>query len=275
MKHNPWLVRPRPNSQASMRLFCFPYSGGSASLYYAWASCLPSAIEVCAVQLPGRGTRFTEPLCPQLPTLVREIADALLSYFDKPFAFFGHSMGALIGFELARYLRRQYRLSPVRLLVSGHGAPQMPDQHAPLHCLPDAELLAKLRELKGMPERVLENAELLELVLPILRADLTLCETYVYAPDEPLDCGISAFGGLADDYVSRAELEAWQTQTLGAFAVRTFPGNHFFVNTARSQVLETIGRELGPIVSAPMTPENSHAYARTVAFSAATSAPSA
>ncbi|MCS6845860.1 MAG: thioesterase II family protein [Caldilineales bacterium] len=246
MSSNPWLSCPKPNPVATVRLFCFPYSGAAASVYYPWADLLPPNIEVCPVQLPGHGTRLREPLATRLAPQVEALAAGLAPAFDRPFAFFGHSMGALLSFELARYLRRTGRPGPVHLFVSGHGAPHLPDRNPPLHALPDDQFVAKLRELNGTPEEVLRHQELLQLLIPVLRADFAVCETYVYQPEPPLACPISAYGGLGDGYVNREELAAWREQTTGPFALRMFPGDHFYLNSPanRTHLLMALAREL-------------------------------
>lgn len=246
MNANPWLACPKPNPGAAVRLFCFPYSGAAASIYYPWAEMLPPSIEVCPVQLPGHGTRLREPLATRLTPQVEALAAGLAPACDRPFAFFGHSMGALLSFELARHLRRQGKPGPIHLFVSGHGAPHLPDRNPPLHQLPDDQFVAKLRELNGTPEEVLRHAELLQLLTPILRADFAVCETYVYQPEPPLDCPISAYGGLGDGYVNREELAAWQEQTTGRFSLRMFPGDHFYLNipSNRTHLLMALAREL-------------------------------
>lgn len=241
---NAWVACPRPSPRANLRLFCFPYSGAGASIFYTWPDVLPAAIQVCPIELPGHGTRLTEPLFTRLPPLVQAAASALLPHLDQPFALFGHSLGSLVTFELARCLRRQYNLSTVHLFVSGHDAPHIPDTDPPIHALPEAEFVAELRRLNGMPEEILENAELMQLLLPILRADFEICETYVYQADEPLDCPLSAFGGLQDDGLTRQGLEAWSEHTTAAFSPRMFPGDHFFLNTERMLLLQAIARDL-------------------------------
>lgn len=246
MSTNAWLTCPRPNPAAAVRLFCFPYSGAAASIYYPWADQLPASIEVCPVQLPGHGTRLQEPLATRLAPQVEALAAGLAPAFDRPFAFFGHSMGALLSFELARYLRWQGRPGPTHLFVSGHGAPHLPDRNPPLHALPDDQFVVKLRELNGTPEEVLHHQELLQLLIPVLRADFAVCETYVYQPEPPLNCPISAYGGLGDGYVNREELAAWREQTTGSFSLRMFPGDHFYLNTPsnRTHLLMALAREL-------------------------------
>jgi medium-chain acyl-[acyl-carrier-protein] hydrolase len=238
------MVCQRPNPQARLRLFCFPYAGGAASIFYTWPDDLPKDVEVCPIQLPGRQDRIRETPFTHVTPLVQAIAPAIRPYLDKPYAFFGHSLGTLISFELARLLAAQNDPGPVRLLVSGHRAPQAPDPNPPIHHLPDAEFIEELERLNGTPEMVLENPELLQLFLPLLRADFTAAETYTYTAGAPLDCHISAFGGLQDDKVSRDGLAAWQEQTRRTFTLRMFPGDHFFLHSARALLLQALSRDL-------------------------------
>jgi medium-chain acyl-[acyl-carrier-protein] hydrolase len=167
---------------------------------------------------------------------------------DKPFAFFGHSLGALLGFEMARLLRRKGGPRPLCLLVSGCRAPHVPDTRAPIHELPEPEFLEELRHLNGSPPEALEHAELMQMLLPCLRADFETYATYVYEHEPPLDCPIHAFGGQNDVEVPPEALAAWGEQTGAAFSLRLLPGDHFFVNTARSLLLELLSRELRQIV---------------------------
>ena len=227
-----------------MRLFCFPYAGTGASIFRTWPDGLPTDVEVCPVQFPGRGTRLKEAPFTRLSSLVEALAEALVPLLDKPFAIFGHSLGALAGFELARQLRRQFGIQPVRLFVSADRAPQIPPRDRPIHALSEGDFLTELRRLNGIPEMILEDAELMQLVIPIVRADVAAYETYVYATEPPLDCPISGFGGLEDRRVSRADLEAWREQTSASFSLRMFPGDHFFLNTAQSPLLQVLSQEL-------------------------------
>jgi len=249
LSSNPWFVISRPRPQAKLRLFCFPYSGAGANVFYQWSNILPPAIEVCAVQYPGRGTRMSEPPITRMADLVQALSPLFPAFFDKPFAFFGHSLGAVAAFELARALRRHYDALPVHLIVSGHSAPQIPDRRPPIHNLPDEAFIAELRKLNGTPEEVLQNQELVSLLLPILRADFELSETYVYQPDEPLATPLAAFGGLGDPFINREELEAWEIHTTAGFRLRMFPGDHFYLNTNRALLLQALARELAPYVN--------------------------
>jgi len=161
---------------------------------------------------------------------------------DKPFAFFGHSLGALVSFELTRRLRREYGVHPVRLFVSAGRAPQIPRRGPPIHALPEEELLAELRRLNGMPGELMEHEELMEIMLPLLRADFAVYETYVYTNEPPLNCPISAFGGIQDHRVKDSDLEAWRAQTNVSFSLRMFPGDHFFLK--QPLLLRMLSQEL-------------------------------
>ena len=241
---DPWIAYRKPNPQARLRLFCFPYAGTGASIFRTWSDSLPADVEVCPVQFPGRGTRLMETPFTQLSPLVQALAQTLLPLLDKPFAFFGHSLGALVGFELARQLRRQSGVQPVRLFVSADRAPQIPPRDRPIHALPEREFLGELRRLNGIPGKVLEEADLMQIMLPVLRADLAVYETYVYSSEPPLNCPISIFGGLQDHRVSRGDLEAWRDQTSVSFSLRMFPGDHFFWNTTQPLLLQALSKEL-------------------------------
>ena len=242
-----WIAYRKPNPQARLRLFCFPYVGTGASIFRTWTDSLPADVEVCPVQFPGRGTRLVETPFTQLSPLIQALAEALVPLLDKSFAFFGHSLGALVGFELARQLRRQSGVQPVCLFVSADCAPQLPRRDWPIHALPEAEFLVELRRLNGIPRKVLEDAEIMQIMLPVLRADFAIYETYLYSPEPPLNCFISGFGGLRDPKVSRGDLEAWRDQTNGSFSLRMFPGDHFFLNTTQPLLLQVLSQELRAI----------------------------
>ncbi len=242
--YNSWIAFRRPNPQARLRLFCFPYAGTGAAMFRSWPDRLPAYVEVCPVQFPGRGTRLMETPFTRLLPLVEALGQALVPLLEKPFAFFGHSLGALVGFELARQLRRQSGVQPVRLFVSAARAPQLPPRHRPIHALPEAQFLEELRRLNGTPGEVLEHAELMQVMFPILRADFAVYETYAYSSEPPLPCCISSFGGLQDQRVSRDDLDAWREQTSASISMRMFPGDHFFLNTAQPLLLRALSQEL-------------------------------
>lgn len=235
---NTWVKFFKPNPQASLRLFCFPYAGGGALNFCSWVDSLPKTIEVCPIELPGRGTQIKSPLLTRIEPLVEVIALALIPYLDKPFVFFGHSMGGLISFELTRLLRRKCDKSPTHIFISGRRAPQIPLKKRPIHALPAPAFLAELRRLKGTPEEVLEDAELMQLLLPILRADFAVLETYSYTDESSLECPLTVFGGWQDPEVSCDELEAWRQQTSATFSLYMVPGDHFFIHSAQTLLLQ-------------------------------------
>ncbi|GLV53947.1 thioesterase [Dictyobacter sp. S3.2.2.5] len=240
-----WLFFPQKQQRESqVRLFCFPYAGGGASIYNSWAEELPAQIELCALQLPGRENRFAEPPFTNLNQLVETLLPVLKPYLDVPFAFFGHSMGALTAFELARAIRNAYGWEPEYLFVSGHSAPHVPRQRKTLHHLPTADFIQEVRKLNGTPEEVLQSEELLELFLPLLRADFELCETYAYQSQAKLSCPIVALGGLQDEDVPRDALEGWCEHTSAHFCRRFFYGDHFFLHRHRQYLTKFIAQKL-------------------------------
>jgi len=241
-----WIVCRQPRSQARARLFCLPWAGTGASQFYAWSSLLPADVELCAIQLPGRENRLAEPPYTRLADLVAVLAEELRRSLDRPFALFGHSMGAWIAFELARQLRRQYHLLPAHLFVAGRRAPQVPSPDPPIHRLPEPQFVEELRRrYDGLPDAILQDAEVLRIFLPILRADLAMVETFAYTAEPRLDCPISAYGGTDDPWSSPAGLAGWREQTTGAFSLRLFSGGHFFVQTARAPLIADISAALG------------------------------
>lgn len=239
-----WVTCPKPCPQVEVRLFCFPYAGGGTSVFHGWAAHLHPCIELYRVHLPGRENRITERPFTRLTAMVETLAEALRAHLNVPFAFFGHSMGALIGFELARQLRRWNEPGPTHLFVSGHRAPQLRDPDPPIHQLPEPAFVEELRRLNGTPEEVLADTELMQLVMPALRGDFAVCETYRYLEDDPVECPISAFGGVGDARVGHADLAAWRSQTSGAFVQRMLPGTHFFLHGARDLLLHAIFEDL-------------------------------
>jgi medium-chain acyl-[acyl-carrier-protein] hydrolase len=247
-KRDPWITYAQPNPRARLRLFCLPYAGGGATIFRTWPDALPPEVAIFPVQLPGRENRLREPPFTGMLPLVQTLAQVLRPYLTMPFALFGHSMGALMSFELARQLRRAQHPLPRHVFVSGFRAPQLPDPDPPIHALPEAEFIAELRRLNGTPEEVLQNAELMQLVLPALRADFAILETYAYAREAPLECPITVFGGLDDDEMPAEQLAAWREQTRGAFRLHLFPGDHFFIHSARTALLETLSQELAQLL---------------------------
>jgi medium-chain acyl-[acyl-carrier-protein] hydrolase len=236
--------RTKPAS-ARLRLFCLPNAGGGVALLHAWLRGLPPQVDLCPIQLPGRESRRMEKSYVRMETLVGALAEAIQPWLDIPFAFFGHSLGALVSFELVRELRRRNMASPAQLFVSARPAPQFHRSLRPMHQLPEPEFIAELiKRYDAIPAAILADPELMQLFLPILRADLEIMETYVYQAEPPLQNPISVFGGLQDRTVGADHLEAWKQQTSNSFRLRMFPGDHFFPRNARTELLEAITEDL-------------------------------
>ena len=241
----PWIRCPRPRPGAAVRLFCLPYAGGGALTYRTWGDVLPATVEVCPVHLPGREDRLGEAPFTELQPLAQALGKAILPYLDKPFALFGHSMGALIAYELARELHSQAGRLPLRLFVSGRAAPQLRNTLPPISGLPDTALFAELqRRYGGIPAQIWQEAELRALLLPQLRADLSVVETYAHTPAPPLPCALTACGGTQDSLVDRASLAAWRSQVRDDISVRMFEGDHFYLNHSPQPLLQAIGTAL-------------------------------
>jgi len=241
-----WLIFfPRPRIPR-LRLFCVPYAGGGASVFRKWPETLANyGIEVCAVQLPGRESRISERPFNSLAEIVSALASELIDWCEVPFALFGHSLGALTCFELTRTLDGAGKQLPEHLFVSGARAPHLPRVEQELHLKSDNEFIYHVaNRYHGLPQAVLADQELIKLLLPILRSDFTAYETYEYREGNPLGVSITAFGGSNDSLVCLAELEEWRQQTTRLFSLKLFHGDHFFLNTARVDVIASVLAEL-------------------------------
>lgn len=227
-----------------MRLFTFPFAGGGASAYRLWPAGLPSWVEVCPLQLPGREDRYREAAFTSLTGLSRALARELVPYLDKPFAMFGHSMGALLAFEVTRALRRAEAAAPLALFLAAYPPPHVALARAAIHHLPDTDFIEEMRRMQGTPEAVLQSADLMAFMLPILRADFQACDTYTLAPELPLDCPLFMYGGDDDREVDAQTLAEWRAHTTGAFTLHTLPGTHFFVQSHRVLLLADIAGHL-------------------------------
>ena len=241
---NPWLAWHKPNLKARLRLFCFPYGGGGAGTFRTWQDGLPSAIEVCPVQICGREGRLGEAPYTRLVPLVEAIAEGLSGMLAKPFAFFGHSMGAMLAFELSRRLGKEQLTRPVHLFVSGRRAPQLPDPLPTIHHLDPDEFIAVLRQRNILRKEVLESAALIDYVTPILKADYEIVETYSYRPGDPFDFPITVFGGTEDPDSNESDLAAWKEQTNSSFALNMLIGDHFFIDSCKNSLLQMIVKHL-------------------------------
>lgn len=224
-----WLLVPQRKPQASLRLFCFPFAGGNGAVFMPWANRLPADVELNAVQLPGRGARISETPLVNIQQMARACADALAPLLDRPFAFFGHSMGAMLAYELTRELRRRGLPLPQQLMVSACRAPQCELGRAPLHTLPKQQFLDAIANLKGTPEAAIANRELMDLMEPVLRADFTAAESWQYVAEAPLALPIAVFSGDQDTWVARANLAAWREHTSAGFWQQSFSGDHFYM----------------------------------------------
>lgn len=245
MRTGNWLLR-RPTAKARLRLFCFPYAGGNAAAYLNWQPKLGPEIEICAIQLPGRGTRMGEPAIDRLAPLVRQLAEVIAGEGDLPAAFFGHSLGALVAFELARFSKLMHLRGPERLIVSGCQAPSVRQARDHLHTLPDAELIEELRRYNGTPAAILAHAELMALVLPAIRADFAIVETYAYRAGIRLDQPIDVLAGTKDPIVPPDRVAPWLAETERPGGIHWFEGDHFFLDTQPEAVAARLRDLLRP-----------------------------
>ncbi|MGD9636613.1 MAG: thioesterase II family protein [Pirellulales bacterium] len=229
MSHNRYLPNEIP-ADARLRVFAFPYAGGGAAPYFRWRGAMPRGIDLVPLLLPGREARIAEPALCDMHTLAAEVADAIAPLVDRPYALLGHSMGAWIALEVARKLRDRGADSPRALIVAASPAPQRSRGNAALYQLPDSEFVAEMiRRFNGIPPAVEKNRELLQLLIPTMRADMQLLETYDYVEEPPLSTDILALGGADDRAVSATALADWRQQAAGEFTSRLWPGNHFFL----------------------------------------------
>jgi medium-chain acyl-[acyl-carrier-protein] hydrolase len=239
-----WFPARREGAAVRCRLFCFPHAGGNALFFRPWQRLMPSDIDVCPVELPGRGARIPEQPFRRMDQLVESLCDIFDPLLTVPFAFFGHSMGAYIAFELARRLRSANGPAALHLFVSGAGAPNRPGRRPAMHAMPDHHLVAALGEFGGTPPAVMARQELVAALLPTMRADLELVETYRAPRASRVPCPITAFGG-AEDTIGRRSLEMWSGFTEESFGLRIFPGGHFYLSKASTILADEIVRTLG------------------------------
>jgi surfactin synthase thioesterase subunit/glycosyltransferase involved in cell wall biosynthesis len=242
-----WFPNAAHAESGQLRLFCFPHAGGGIAAFHGWAKGLPAGVFPCPAWLPGRESRLGEAPFRHMTPLVEALAEAIHPYVSKPFAFFGHSMGAAVAFELARSLRRRSCPLPAALFVSGARAPQFRLGHIPRPEPTESEFIEELRRMEGVPEEILVHEGLMRVLLPALQADSALYRNYIYLEEPPFAFPIRAYGGCDDSNVTPAHLEAWGRQTTSTFACRMFPGGHFFVQTAQAAFLEALSRDLGEL----------------------------
>jgi medium-chain acyl-[acyl-carrier-protein] hydrolase len=237
-----WFISYPSRPDANPRLFCFPYAGGSAAIFRHWSQRIP--FEIFAVEYPGRGLRRSEPPATRSSVLIDQIVAAIRPYLDRPFAVFGHSMGAFVSFEVLRRLRAAGAPDPTGFVVSGCRAPTVKARRKPAHTLPESEFIEELRSLGGTPDEVLADRDLLRLLLPTLRADFELAETYVCKAGPKISCPVFAYAGIKDPDITREEVEAWRDECASSFRLRIFPGDHFFIHSAEALLLHALSHDL-------------------------------
>ncbi len=245
-REHPQCLVTSGDDNAPFRLFCFPFAGGGASAFRQWATHLPGQFQLCAVQPPGRENRIMETPRANVRTLIDDLLPGMAPFLDRPHVFLGHSTGALVAFELTRELRRKEYPLPRHLIVSGSRAPHIPEP-SPLHNLPHDDFIQGLKRFSGTPKIVLENEELMELFVPILRADLAIEETYDFYKDAPLDIPISAFFGTGDTEAPQKVVSPWQKHTSGPFSEYPIQGEHFFIKSNMDTFLEQVAQILNHI----------------------------
>ncbi len=243
-----WLVCPQPRPDARMRLVCFPFAGGGASAFADWSELVPDNVELCIVQMPGREDRLREPLLTDMSALVDALARELQVISDRPFAFFGHSMGAIVCYEVTRRLRALNMRMPEHLFLSARAAPQLQTHGEPLRSLENDEFMQRLHDMYGaVPDAIRQSTKLQEVFLPILRADVALLETHAHDTVEPFDCPVTVFGGAEDPAISTEMLAGWKTLTSNSFAQHEFSGDHFFIHAEREGVVSVVIQQLSSV----------------------------
>lgn len=235
-----WFVVPRPNPDARIRLFCFPYAAGGVGTYIEWHRTLHPLVELVAVQPPGRGPRRSEAPHRTMGALIADLWPWILPMLERPYFLFGHSMGSRVAYALALRLRDAGKRMPAHFIASGSRAPHLSSHKRNTYDLPDAEFIESLRELNGTPEEILANPELMQLLMPLLRADFEIAELHRADPDIPFDFGASVLGGTADTHVLLDDLNAWQVHFRRPVQVDMCEGGHLFVDESPATVIGVI-----------------------------------
>lgn len=236
-----WFLIRKPNPQARLRIFCFPYAGGSASTFLSWKELIEKeGVELVTVQLPGRANRFNEPAFSAMNDLVNDLYPKIKSLMDKPYMIFGHSMGGYIGFELLKRVVADGGRIPEHFIASGSRPPHLSDAGDPVYKLSSSVFMERLVKFNGTPEMVLQNPEYMELFLPLLRADFELAMTYCSEIEEPLDCKMSLFLGEEDDMLGEHVVPEWQKHFLGKIQCFCFQGDHFFIEKNKQNVIKQV-----------------------------------
>jgi medium-chain acyl-[acyl-carrier-protein] hydrolase len=241
VKPSKWWLRSNSSASQPIRLFCFPYAGGGPAVFSGWPRLLGGDYEVCTLSLPGRGARMREASICGLEEILQSLYGNIQDLLDVPFMFFGHSMGALLAFELARKLHRKRNKLPRVLFVSGARAPHLRWKKKTFD-LPENEFLAEIYRLNGIPEELAREKSFIDMVVPALRADFQICQTYTFSDEEPLPLPIHVFGGTEDTDVTEQDLQGWAAHTASGSSLMLIRGDHFFINTAPQEVVDRVKR---------------------------------
>lgn len=250
---NARIIRFESASEPTRRLFCLPFAGGGPATYRLWPKANPGDVEICAIQYPGREPRSPIPPLDSVPDLVASVVQAIDETSDLPFAIFGHSLGALVAFEVAAALEATGRVRPDRLFVSARRPADEAHDAPPCHDLPEPQFLDQIQgKYGGVPDVVLNEPDLLALLLPMLRADVRAYETYQPTPDRRVDCPVHVFGGVDDRHPRPDQLQGWSRVTTSEPTVRVFEGDHFYINDQREAITREIMR-LWPESARPLS----------------------
>lgn len=241
----PWITRPCTRPQARLRLFCLPRAGGGTASFRGWPEGIHSDVEIALIHYPGRESRLREESLRSMEALVPAIVEGMEQFLDLPYAMYGHSLGAKVAFETVRELRRRKLPEPIHFFAAASPSPGVTWAHPPMRYLDDLSFLREIdRRYGGVPREVLADRELCALLIPALRADITIVETYRPAEEPPLSAPITCFAGTQDRMTPESEVLDWQRQTSAGFRLHRFAGGHFFPNQERSSILALIAAEL-------------------------------
>ena len=243
LKLSTWFPLYQSVRKPALRVFCFPYAGGSASLFREWPKAMPSNVELLALQLPARGGRLFEEPFKRVDDLVQVVIETVLPLLDIPFVLFGYSLGALLAFEVARTLQVQLQRIPEKVFVAACQAPQTMGSRIRRHQMSEGDLVNELKRLNGTPPEILENESMLRCFLPALRADFEMIDTYIYKPLAQLQCSIRAFGGTRDR-ISIEHLRGWSEQSSSGYSMDMIEGDHFFIKHSSEELLRLLRQDL-------------------------------
>lgn len=255
-----WCVTPKPNPSAKIRLFCFPYAGGGPATFSGWERSLPKNIELVAIQPPGRGSHLLDSCIDDMTQMVTQLIRMISPLLDKPYVFFGHSLGSKIAFELLRHLKAHNYPLPKHFIASGSKGPKEQSEKRAIYALSDNQFIAELERLNGTPKEILQNRELMEILLPMLKADFKIAHTYQCNRDEKFNCDVTVFGGTQDKDVSNEDLAAWCELFSQNSEIHRFEGGHFFVDSLQEEVLDKVTHILKEVFSKIEAKESNNAH---------------